>query len=295
MRDNGITFHTWMDNYNKDIVTPDPPKTTDQTKYLGMFQHATAWLDEFRVDQAWLHSELVVGADWVIGKADVFHEAKDRDYPHMPGYQFGTADIVAKSDSGVLTVADWKTGGTDGAEQQLLTLLTAFYLAYTAHGEAFTGYQSICLQVNERGCWPHSRSYTDNQLKAHASTMGFVWEDLDKPKEPVPGVHCVVNYCPHLAYCSAISGQVLDSASKDVEAGLNGPGVPSKGFMKNVTDDPKSSEEAGYTMAILAAAKRQIKYIESGVKNYVRSGGKALYDGYEWADGSTGFRWRKAK
>ncbi len=294
IRDDGIIFHEWMDGHISGRDT-SYLVTSDQVKYMKMYQHAVEWFGKFHSECSMIESESVVASNWYENSSlRVFY--KNRNYPHWQGWQFGTADILAKTKEGKLVVADWKTGSTDGAELQLLTLLTSFYFSYlhSFDKESFTGYETICLQVNESGVWEHRRSYTEDQLICHAEAMKFICEDLNKPKEPVPGIHCTIHYCPHLAHCSKISDVILDIADSD-GGQVGSPLIPSRSLMKKITDKPIDSEEAGYTMAIIAAARRKMKYFESGVKDYVKHGKQALYDGYEWAEGNNGFRWRKVK
>lgn len=59
----------------------------------------------------------------------------------------------------------------------------------------------------------------------------------------------------------------------------------------NITDEPTSDEEAGYTMALISAMKRQAKYIETCLKEYVSNGGKVVAGNQEWKERSNGWRW----
>jgi len=60
-----------------------------------------------------------------------------------------------------------------------------------------------------------------------------------------------------------------------------------------LTPEPSSDEEAGYTMALISAAKRQMKYIEKKLKEYISNGGKVVAGNQIWSEGNNGFRWRK--
>ncbi len=61
-----------------------------------------------------------------------------------------------------------------------------------------------------------------------------------------------------------------------------------------LTSEPISDEEAGYTMALIAAMRRQAKYIESKLKDYIKSGGRVVAGNQEWKERSNGYRWGKA-
>ena len=63
--------------------------------------------------------------------------------------------------------------------------------------------------------------------------------------------------------------------------------------MQTYTSEPKSDEEAGYTMAMISAARRQMKYTEQKLKDYIAAGGRVVNCGLEWSEGNNGYRWRK--
>lgn len=59
------------------------------------------------------------------------------------------------------------------------------------------------------------------------------------------------------------------------------------------TTEPMSDAEAGYTMAVISAARRQMKYTEQKLKDYIANGGRVISGNLEWSEGNNGFRWRK--
>lgn len=296
-RDKGTLFHQTMDNYMAlTVLTP-----TDQPDVNVWLDHAVRYLQTVlgpRCDT--IQSEVAIGVNWITGEAEIQKGVKDRAYIRKPGWQYGTADLVCVLKAGELLIADWKTGGNDGATEQLLSLGAAFQKAMPGPHNGPTrdlkprGLITLCLQVNEDGVWPHEKSWTNDQVQSHWDSMRFKWEDVvsGNTGEPKPGIHCTTLYCAHLAYCSAIQSSVLGLAESDSEGGkLMAAGDLIRAH--RVTDTPGSDEEAGFTMAILSAAKRQGKYMETRLKEYIKSGGSVIQGGYVWSDGSNGHRWRK--
>ncbi len=239
-----------------------------------------------------MHPELALGINWTRLEAMVLDGVKDRNYPKNEGWQYGTADLVCLLKTGEMYVADWKTGGTDGAEEQLLSLA---YAVQRSH-QTPDGPRPIiisCLGVNEHGVWPKERSVSNEELDAHADAMRFQWEDIGKRNGPVPGIHCTTLYCPHLAYCDAITAVTQQAATVAQEHPINTEPLIMVNGGHRLTDTPASDDEAGYVMANASAAKRQIKYWELAMKKYIDSGGKVTAGQYTWGPGGNGFRWRK--
>ena len=287
-RDNGTWFHREMDGHSKghgiSLVN------TEVDRLIG---HATQWYDNHLVPRCQsIRSEVAVSIHWEDGKAELL-DVVDREYPQRPGWQNGTADLACILNDGTLLVADWKTGGTEGAESQLLSLACGLQKCMTdfnGDSETSRNVRIACLQVNEEGVWPHEREVSQQELDNHWDAMRFQWEDIGKRNDPVSGIHCTTLYCPHLAYCKAVTDGV-----RSIAAEAPPPTSVSGGplIMGAYTDEPKSDREAGETMAMVSAAKRQIKYIEAGMKAHIKKGGRVTADGYEWAEGGNGFRWRK--
>lgn len=280
-RDNGISFHRSMD----ELVKTGSAKVSDSV--LTLYNRAAEWYTEHLVPRCEsIRSEVAYGIDWSGLSAYEFTLVTDRKYPDMPDIQFGTADIVARLSDGSMYVGDWKTGGSDGATEQLLSLACA--VSYLHPGRRmFTS----CLSVNENGVWPHEREVSKAELDAHWDAMAFRWESRNTRTEPVPGIHCTTLYCPHLAYCKAITRNTEKLA--DMDERLRPANAPS-GHGVTLTDKPASDTHAGELMACVSASKRQAKYIEKGLQEYVtKRGGRVLAGNYEWGPGNNGWRWRR--
>lgn len=238
-----------------------------------------------------IESEKAVAVNWSTGEAR-FIDVRDRQYPDFgPGWYYGTMDLLCHGLTTVY-VGDWKTGGTDGAEEQLLSLLAASVRANPwLRKDGTVKFFISCLEVNERGVWPHEREVSIQELDAHWQAMAWASENLGKEYKPIPGIWCTALFCPHLAYCNAINDLAMDLAEMP-EAKLN------KRFLMRsyrITGKPSSPEEASYTMERLSAANRQVKYLTECMKEYVNNGGQVISGQWQWAKGKDGFRWRKIK
>lgn len=288
-RNDGIAFHEEMHWY----ITDATRMQCTQPNILKWLDHATKYVDQVlgpRCDT--IQSEVAIGIEWSTGKVEVFPEVKNRNYPKRPGWQFGTADLVCILKTGELLIADWKTGGSEGAKEQLLTLGWAFRKAMSLPAHERDVIIS-CLSVNEDGVWPNETLVEQAELHGHAFAMQMKWEDLDTGKSKYePGIHCTSLYCPHLAYCSAIVGAVEESAKQDIGDSVYCPRPPYSSAFR-YTDSPTSNQEAGFTMSLISAARRQMKYTEAKLKEFIKHGGKVVAGGMTWENGSNGFRWRK--
>lgn len=237
-------------------------------------------------------SEAVVGINWTSGEAKRLPEVQHRQYPNLPGWQHGTSDLVCLLADGSLYVGDWKTGGSDGASDQLKSL--AFAFLSSGIGNNSLPVTISTLFIDENGCWPHEEVVSQEDLKQHAESMRMQWEDIGKRNEKVPGIHCVALYCNHLAYCSAIASTVQDLA--DADTAKAGGLVPAERLTMKLTDTPKDDYEAGDVIQACSAADRQIKYYKSVMKEYVqKSGGRVIAGQFEWKDVGNGYRWYKIK
>ncbi len=300
-RDKGTEFHGRIDAFSTGVHRPIKYEHSDIDLWM---EYAATYLNTVLIPRCeTFMTEVALGINWVTNEAEVFPDVKDRGYPDRPGWQFGTADIVAVLKTGELLVADWKTGGKDGAEEQLLSLAAGFrlcmpYFKFDNGGSniSFRSIRTLCLQVNEYGVWPDEATVSQEQIEAHWDAMRFQWEDIGKRNTPVPGIHCTALYCPHLAYCPSITGVVETTAETAPEAST-APlvHIRMKGSRGHrMTDKPTSNDEAGYVMARISAAKRQMKYWEESLKDYVtKNGGKVTQGLYEWGPGGNGWRWRK--
>ncbi len=299
-RNEGIDFHTQID----DFISHRGALTTVGSNVDKWFRKASEYyLQDLKPRCEWLRSEVAIAINWFTSEA-VELQVTGRKYPHdkypaIDGWQFGTADIVAVLKTGELYVADWKTGGSDGAEDQLKSLACGFQRLTTVSMSGQVHYPRnviiSTLSVNEHGVWPDEREVPYTELNVHKDSMEFVWRDITdttRPQMYVPGIHCTQLYCPHLAYCGAINEAVTGIAYRDDKMASN---IKLDGFQAGygLTDTPRSDDEAGYVMSILSAAKRQTKYLETKLKDYVANGGKVVAGGWVWGDGNNGFRWRK--
>ncbi len=197
-----------------------------------------------------------------------------------------TADLVCFNPE-ELYVGDWKTGGIDGAEEQLLSLACGLNVLHPSKQVIIS-----CLRVNEHGVWPKERQVSETELGAHTDALRFQWEDLEKASDPVIGVQCTALYCAHLAYCPAVSEAVVCLAKAGQKKEAVEPVAQLNGVLE-LTDMPASNAEAGNVMAALAAAKRQAKYLEASLKAYIVNGGRVTAGQYEWGPGGNGYRFRK--
>lgn len=132
-------------------------------------------------------------------------DVTDRGYPDNPLLFCGTADLVGLDKHG-LWVADWKTGGTDTARDQMMSL--AAILAPPDHGA------TICtLSVREDGVYSWDEYLSRDELDDH---LGRVMTALTSPiGEPNPGAHCVAMYCPYLYNCPATNRAIEEFAGDD--------------------------------------------------------------------------------
>lgn len=290
----GIFFHSLMD----ELSTSTPDKVVEDKTFQRntkvWFDHAAKFMEEELIPRfEWYRTEVAFSLDHQNLKAEEVL-VKNRNYPatENPWVQYGTADIVGKLKTGEIYVGDWKTGGSDGAKEQLKTLA---YCAAKVFGvdTVDDSYAVIsCLSVNEHGVWPNEESLSEKDLYNHAISLTNAHDKaVHGGGEPVPGVHCSSLYCPHLAYCPAISQVTLQLATDDRSD--TKPDVPVEALLKLFSDKPTTDQEAGETMAMVSAAKRQINYIINGHKDYVSKGGKVICNGYEWKDRGNGYRWGK--
>lgn len=299
-RDRGTKFHTLMDRCVRGESRTLLLGECDDQEMVGWLKASYTFLDKVlgpRCES--IMSEVAIAVNWGTGECVVLWEVKSRKYPEKyqgEGWQCGTADLVCIMKDGSLLIADWKTGGTDGATEQLLSLAYGFRKCMTeTHDnngvpeERPRPVKIACLKVFETGVVPDERDVSDKELALHRDGMLFAVEGIGKGSKPVPGIHCTTLYCPHLAFCPAVTG-IVDEAAE----GPNGL-LPAEALTRKfrMTDKPSSSEEAGYVMARVSAAKRQLEYYTNAMKEYVSSGGQVTCGAYVWSGGKDGYRWRK--
>lgn len=257
-----------------------------------MYARAVEWVEKVlgpRCDT--IMSEVAISINWAEGKAEILEGVTGRQYPKKDGWQFGTADLVCILKTGELLIADWKTGGTDGATEQLMSLACGFQKSLADDGAKPV--RIACLKVTDEGVDPDERAVSDEQLANHWLAMEMAWEQAQKKNVPVPGPHCTQLYCPHLAYCPAITGLVVDSAEEEQSREQKLIPVDNLVRKPRLTAEPRDDYEAGYTMALVYAARRQLKYYESSIREYLSKGNRAISGQYEWGETNSGFRWRK--
>lgn len=286
-RDVGTFVHGLIDEYIKNPETLNLTRVWPTPESYKMYGHAVRYIEDVMMLRSeHIASEVAVSINWTTGEAEVLTGVKDRKYPKRPGWQNGTADIVCHLKDGGILVGDWKTGGSNGATEQLMSLACGLSKCLSARPVYIS-----CLSINEDGVWPNEREVSQEELDAHWDAMRFQWEDIGKRNEPIPGIHCTTLYCPHLAYCKAITGGVVEAGTQ-AEPGKGYPLVPVSNLLR-YTDKPVTDEDAGYTMAMISAARRQMKYIEAGLKKYVADGGRVTSGSYVWEETNSGWRWRK--
>lgn len=299
-RDKGTLFHKMIAAGLNQIRQQWPTCPDD---VWAWYEHARIYVEQVLLPRCETYqTEVCVGVNWATGEADIF-DVSERNYPDKPGWQFGTADVVAVFKDTSLYIADWKTGGSDGAYEQLMSLACGFQqcmMTKPQGQEYLRNVRLACLQVNDEGVWPHESEVHSDEMNSHWTSMKFQWEDVvsgSRSKVLEPGIHCTTLYCPHLGHCSAIADVVSDMAGQAKPG--TGPLVPVEALLKKVTEKvslaerPLTDADAGASMALVSAAKRQLKYAEEQLKAYVGSGGKVVCGSYEWSQGDNGFRWRK--
>ena len=305
-RDRGTTFHSGIHRYVTGAATGSDLalEARDDHEMQCWYASAVVFVDTVMAPRCQsIMSEVAIAVNWITGES-VILSVDNREYPaeyHGPdaakkGWQCGTADLVCILKDGSLLIADWKTGGTDGAKEQLLSLGYGFQKAmpetYDNMGvpqERSRRVKVSCLKVFTTGVDPDEDEVSSTELALHKDAMHFAVEAIGTGVKPVPGIHCTALYCPHLAFCPAVTGIVEEAA--EGPQGLLAPEALVR--RHKMTDDPSSAEEAGYVMARVTAAKRQLDYFSNAMKDYVRKGGLVTCGSYAWSNGKDGFRWRR--
>lgn len=294
-RDKGTLFHRLIDQYIKGEQVDLGEVPAGWNDVIVWYRQACVYFDSvIRPRASWVFSEVAFSVDFAECRAEILHDVDDRNYPDEPGRIYGTADLIWMREDGTLVVQDWKTGGTGGAKEQLLSLTLAY--CWSLGDESTVEAQLECpiineaLVVNEAGVWPETYEVEDC-LDRHAVLMAKALEKADPVTRE--GIHCTVFYCPHLAFCPAID-KVVDEAAEDAEP--KGPAVlPAERLTQKfkVQTPILNDEHAGYVMSRVSAAKRRAAYLEEACKEHVARGGKVLSGGFEWSKKADGFRWRR--
>lgn len=300
-RDKGTDFHAGIDVYYKGLaLNCDFPEKVWSPRFLetpGWVTAAIEWskaILEPRCKE--IHSEVYVAYNFTTGEVHTDQSVCNRQYPDKSGFLPGTADLVCVLTDESLLVADWKTGGGSGADKQLLSLASGLRKVYT---KADGSLRSVRLAVlyagdaaHDAGVFPSEWEVAESDIQAHEHAMAFQLADIGVRTDPVPGIHCTQMYCKHLAYCPAITGEVVKAGVKL----LHPDSLMGKKAMKGtyqMTDSPESDEHAGYVGAVIAAAKRQLEYYNNGLRKYADDGGHIVAGDMELKQTNSGFRWVK--
>lgn len=285
-RDKGTAFHSAMDEYYKTGVVG---RIHDLEVQLWA-DLASDWSKahlETRCSS--IESEVYVGFNFDNGKVHWNTDVFNRQYPKIPGFIPGTADLVCILTDGRLLVADWKTGSGTGADKQLLSLALGLRERQRRIDGVVRDVVLAVLYAGPDRVQSVEWAVTESDLLSHQHAMAFQLADVGKRNEPVVGIHCTQLYCNHLAYCPGIT-TIVEDLSESAQ-GL----LPAKSLVRKhaMTDKPISDEEAGYVMERITAARRQMKYYESCIRTYIDGGGRALTGEFEFKSTNSGFRWTK--
>lgn len=258
---------------------------------------AAKYLDEKLIPRCKeIYYECVLGINFSTGEAVLLRDIGDRAYPESDTWFYGTADVLAVLHSGTVLVADWKTGSGEGAEEQLKTLALAAreVLRDQDIGKGLNSYRPVrisTLYVTDDEVIEAEREVGVGELDGHFLMMKNALieaREPAKPHLPVVGAHCTQLYCPHLAYCPSTHAIMDELADKGGADDLNNKSFPMEA-------EPASSTHAGWMAVRLRAIKRATKYFEGHLKDYVRAGNRAVYDGHEYKETGRGFMVVKEK
>lgn len=162
------------------------------------------------LDTRWslLGTEVAVSLNLMTGERAIL-DVSDRGYPGEPDTLYGTADIVGLNKYG-LFIADWKSGVTDSARDQMMTL--AAIIAPPGEGATIC---TLALREERSG---YAVSDWDEYVSAEELTehIARVSEAVSRgPTQPNPGAHCVAMYCPYLYNCQVTNRAIEEFAGDD--------------------------------------------------------------------------------
>lgn len=292
-RDNGTLFHSAMEAFIRGGHVPDMPEDVD-----SWWLNAIGWWSEHMVKRCFSYeAEVYVAYNFATGEVHTDPTVHNRQYPKMPGFLPGTADLVCVLLSGELLVSDWKTGGGTGAEAQLMSLACGLRKVYPmADGSVRDVLLSVLYAGNtsDGNVHPVEWAVTEGDLLAHEYAMAKQLARIGtkEASEPDVGIHCTQLYCPHLAYCPGITA-IVEDLSESPQALLQPESMVRRSKGMTMTDMPISDDEAGYVMERITAAKRQMKYLEDCMRKYITDGGRAVSGDFEFKQTNSGFRWGK--
>lgn len=292
-RDKGINFHSGIERYFRsgelDAMSEIKPNWDDVAEWLCL---AIGWVRQHLEPRCEsIHPEVYVAYNFDTGAHHIDPTVHNREYPEMPGFLPGTADLVCVLRDGSLLVADWKTGGGTGADKQLLTLALGLRNVFRKADGTTREVRLSVLYVGDDGVHPVEWVVTESDLLAHQHAMAFQLADVGVRTDAVPGIHCSQLYCPHLAYCPGISATVVSAS--EAPQGL----LPEASLVRTypIQAAPTGPEHAGYIMERVTAAKRQMAFLETRIKAYASNGGRVIAGDFEYSKGKDGFRWRTKK
>lgn len=293
-RDFGTLFHSAMEKYYN-----------EGEKWLKVCCHDDICTENVRLAIEWsrafleprcesIATEVYVAYNFATGEVHTDPTVRNRKYPKKPGFLPGTADLVCILRDGSLLVGDWKTGGGTGADKQLLSLASGLSKVYRTSAGLLRPVVLSLLYATGDGVHPVEWAITEGDLLAHEHAMAerLAIVGTKEANEPHVSIHCSQLYCNHLAHCPGVKA-VVESLSESPKALLLPESLVRKSKGMTLTDMPISDDEAGYVMERLAAAKRQMQYLENCMRDYINSGGKAVSGDLEFKKTNSGFRWVK--
>lgn len=228
----------------------------------------------------WVKTEVAFGINIKTGESKVY-TIEDRDYPQDDDVFYGTADVVAKLTSGKLLIADWKSRGGDGSDEQLKTLARMASTLYEHNG-----LRIAVFYINDDGSvFPYERELPGIECAAHWAAIQDAHKrsrETAKPSLPVIGPYCTTLYCPHAAKCPKTT-ETMIVATEEHAYDYN-----------EFNETPVDEEHAGWMAARLKAVARAQKYYEGHLKDWIRQGNTAKWKGYEFVQTPRGFMLKKA-
>ena len=282
-RDKGTAFHKLLEDHIKG-ESSGPSQWFDVDEWANL---AKRWYDTVLHPRLRsVHAEVYVGYNPETCEQHVDERVRDRKYPDRPGFIPGTVDIVGWHHDGSLYVADWKTGGGDGAYHQLMTLALGLrqWGQKTVLAVLYCGEQaSKCGGVNEVLYEP-----TDVEFERHRIALAMQLQDVGLRTDAVPGIHCTQLYCPHLAYCPAHTGTINSAVEV---SGVKRKSLP----MYPIEEAPRDPQHAGSIMERVTAAERQLAFYKERVRQFIEAGNRCVAGEYEYSKKADGYRWRKQK
>ncbi len=219
-RDKGILFHGGMDIYYAGGAKPSSELTAkaavcDDAEVVGWVDKAVAWsIDHLEQRCKQIATEVYVASNFATGEVHTDPSVRDRGYPDKPGFTPGTADLVCILRDGSLLVGDWKTGGSAGADKQLLSLAYGLSKVYRTDAGGLRPVILAVLHAGPDGVLPNEWEVSESDLQAHADAMAFQLADVGVRNDAVIGSHCTQLYCPHLAYCPGVQ-HVVEELGRD--------------------------------------------------------------------------------